>query len=141
MARYGYGPGRVIFELFQNADDATIQHPPSGAARFRLEITSDRLRALHWGRLINHLGPDPQAGERAGWQHDLFNILLMNLSEKREEVTGRFGLGFKSVHLIAHEVGVASGFVACRVQGGMLPEVWEGGREVSHDHAAAGRRA
>jgi hypothetical protein len=141
MVRYGYGPARVIFELFQNADDASIQYPPPGEARFRLEIASDRLLALHWGRLINHLGPEPQVGELKGWQHDLFNMLLMNLSEKREEATGRFGLGFKSVHLIAREVGIASGFAACRVRGGMLPEVWKGGRQVSHDRMAEGRRA
>lgn len=141
IVEFGYYPGRTLFELFQNADDANVQHPPDGEARFCLEVDSDRVRALHWGRLINHPGPDPQAGEREGWQRDLFNMLLMNLSEKREEVTGRFGLGFKSVHLIAGEVGIASGFVACRVRGGMLPEVWEGGRRVSRDHTAEGRRA
>ena len=141
VARYGYGHARVIFELFQNADDASIQHSPLGQARFRIETAPGRLRALHWGRLINHLGPEPQVGERAGWQHDLFNMLLMNLSEKREEVTGRFGLGFKSVHLIAREVGIASRFVACRVRGGMLPEVWKDGRQISHDYADVGRQA
>ena len=63
----------------------------------------------------------------------------MNLSEKREEVTG-LGLGFKSVHLIARKVGIASGFEAsCRVKGGMLPEVWEGGRGGSLDESRDGR--
>lgn len=137
---YGYSPDRVLFELFQNADDASLQHPPPGQACFRLEVAERRMRAVHWGRLINHPGPDAQQGAREGWLRDLFNMLLMNLSEKREDVTGRFGLGFKSVHLIAAEVGIASGFVACRVKGGMLPEVWEGGRQVSLDHSADGRR-
>jgi hypothetical protein len=137
---YGYSPDRVLFELFQNADDASLQHPPPGQACFRLEVVEGRMRAVHWGRLINHPGPDAQQGAREGWLRDLFNMLLMNLSEKREDVTGRFGLGFKSVHLIAAEVGIASGFVACRVKGGMLPEVWEGGRQVSLDHSADGRR-
>ena len=31
IGNYGYGPARVVFELFQNADDATLQHPPEGA--------------------------------------------------------------------------------------------------------------
>lgn len=138
---YGYSPDRVLFELFQNADDASLQHPPPGEACFRLDVEKEQVRAFHWGRLINHPGPDPQQGDRAGWLRDLFNMLLMNLSEKREGVTGRFGLGFKSVHLIAKDVGIASGFVACRVHGGMLPEVWEGGQQISLDHSANGRRA
>ena len=137
---YGYSPDRVLFEFFQNADDASLQHPPPGQARFTLEVAEGRVQTVHWGRLINHGGADPQQGAREGWLRDLFNMLLMNLSEKRKDVTGRFGLGFKSVHLIAAEVGIASGFVACRVRGGMLPEVWEGGRQVSLDYSADGRR-
>ncbi|EDM70661.1 hypothetical protein RAZWK3B_14728 [Roseobacter sp. AzwK-3b] len=138
---YGYSPDRVLFELFQNADDASEQHEPPGRARFRLEVSETEVRALHWGRLINHPGPDPDKGEREGWLRDLFNMLLMNLSEKREGVTGRFGLGFKSVHLIAKEVSIASGFVACKVQGGILPEAWQDGRRLSLDKEDDGRRA
>ncbi len=139
---YGYGPARVVFELFQNADDANLQHRPEGTPICQVVFNSESLRLLHWGRLINHLGSCPTEGERKGWQRDLFNMLLMNLSEKREEVTGRFGLGFKSVHLIAREVGIASGFEAsCRVKGGMLPEVWEVGRTLSLDKSRDGRRA
>lgn len=141
IGSYGYGPARVVFELFQNADDATLQHPPEGASLCRVVFQTERLRLQHWGRLINRPGR-PADGEREGWQRDLFNMLLMNLSEKREDVTGRFGLGFKSVHLIAREVGIASGFEAsCRVKGGMLPEVWEGGRTLSMDEKRDGRSA
>ncbi|MET4130471.1 hypothetical protein [Roseovarius sp. MBR-6] len=141
IGSYGYGPARVVFELFQNADDATLQHPPEVASLCRVVFQTERLRLQHWGRLINRPGR-PADGEREGWQRDLFNMLLMNLSEKREDVTGRFGLGFKSVHLIAHEVGIASGFEAsCRVKGGMLPEVWEGGRTLSMDEKRDGRSA
>lgn len=141
IGSYGYGPARVVFELFQNADDATLQHPPEGASLCRVVFQTERLRLQHWGRLINRPGR-PADGEREGWQRDLFNMLLMNLSEKREDVTGRFGLGFKSVHLIAREVGIASGFEAsCRVKGGMLPEVWEGGRTLSMDEKQDGRSA
>lgn len=131
----------MVFELFQNADDATLQHPPEGEPFCRIVFQAESLRLQHWGRLVNRPGRFAE-GESEGWQRDLFNMLLMNLSEKREEVTGRFGLGFKSVHLIAREVGIASGFEAsCRVTGGMLPEVWEDGRTLSLDDSRDGRRA
>jgi hypothetical protein len=141
IAEFGYNQDRVLFELFQNADDAAIQHPPPGEARFQLIVDDDRLRAAHWGRQINHLGDDPDRGQREGWDHDLLNMLLMNLSEKHLGVTGRFGLGFKSVHMLSSDVGIASGFVACRVRGGMLPDFWEGGRKFSSDLGQDGRRA
>ena len=141
IKNYGYSPDRILFELFQNADDASEQHEPPGRVRFRIEVSDTQLRVLHWGRLINHPGHDPDKGEQEGWPRDLFNMLLMNLSEKREGVTGRFGLGFKSVHLISREVGIASGFVACKIHGGMLPEVWEAGRQLSFDQENQGRRA
>lgn len=138
---YGYDPSRVLFELFQNADDATLQHPAPSEGRFRLTIRDDRINVSHWGRLINHPGPDVEEGIKKGWRSDLFNMLLMNLSEKREDVTGRFGLGFKSVHLLSSRVSVASHFVSCRINGGMLPEAWAEGREVSVRLGAEGRPA
>lgn len=138
---YGYDSSRVLFELFQNADDATYQHPVSTVGRFRLEYGDDRLSISHWGRLINHPGPDVDEGTRKGWRNDLFNMLLMNLSEKREDVTGRFGLGFKSVHLLSKRVSIASHFVSCRIKGGMLPEAWAEGRELSVQQGADGRPA
>jgi hypothetical protein len=141
IEQFGYNPDRVLFELFQNADDAAVQHPPPEPARFRLEVSDGSLRVVHWGRQINHPGADAERGHRERWHHDLFNMLLMNLSDKREGVTGRFGLGFKSVHLLSADIRIASGFVACRVRGGMLPEPWDAGRQVSLDFGQAGRRA
>ncbi|MCW2283153.1 hypothetical protein M2323_000923 [Rhodoblastus acidophilus] len=141
IEQFGYSPDRVLFELFQNADDAAVQHPPPDKAWFRLESLDRGLRVLHWGRPVNHPGEDAEFGQREGWHHDLFNMLLMNLSDKREGVTGRFGLGFKSVHLLSEDVGIASGFVACRVHGGMLPGVWDAGRRISLDFIQDGRRA
>ncbi len=138
---YGYDPSRVLFELFQNADDANLQHPAPSEGRFRLTFRDDRMNISHWGRLINHPGPDVEEGIKKGWRSDLFNMLLMNLSEKREDVTGRFGLGFKSVHLLSSRVSIASHFVSCRINGGMLPEAWAEGREVSVRLGAEGRPA
>ena len=141
IGRYGYGASRVLFELFQNADDASRQHPPPFAPEAQFEFSETVFRIIHWGRLINDLGDEPIEGERNGWQDDLFNMLVFNLSEKREDVTGRFGLGFKSVHLVAHEVAIASRFVSCRVRGGMLPDVWEAGKAASQEAMREGRRA
>lgn len=138
---YGYDPSRVLFEIFQNADDATRQHPAKTEGRFRLNFGDDRLVVSHWGRLINHPGPDVEEGIKKGWRNDLFNMLLMNLSEKGEDVTGRFGLGFKSVHLLSTRVSIASHFVSCQIKGGMLPEAWAEGRELSVREGVDGRPA
>lgn len=141
IGRYGYGPARVAFELLQNADDASSQHKPPFDPACRFEFDEEQWRVLHWGRLINQLGANAKEGERQGWRHDLYNMLLMNLSEKQEEVTGRFGLGFKSVHLVAKHVRIASGFVACEIKGGMLPELWPDGPARSFEASREGRRA
>ena len=87
------------------------------------------------GRVSCHpLGPsrepswlhDPEDGRRLGHGRDLLNMLLMNFSEKRpgDDLTGKFGLGFKSVHVLSDSVGIASGFITLRTAGGFLPKPW-----------------
>jgi hypothetical protein len=130
---FGYSASRVLFELFQNADDAYRQQDaPIEGACFRVEVSSEGsggFRVIHWGRPINHLGPDASEGRRLGHDRDLLNMLLMNFSEKRpgEDLTGKFGLGFKSVHVLSDSVGIASGFIALRTVGGFLPTEWHAG--------------
>jgi hypothetical protein len=87
------------------------------------------LRVIHWGRPINYLGPNPEEGRRLGYGRDLLNMLLMNFSEKRpsDDLTGKFGLGFKSVHVLSDSVGIACGFLSLRTQGGFLPKDWHAG--------------
>jgi ferredoxin-NADP reductase len=57
---FGYSPSRVLFELFQNADDACRQlDDTTDEACFRVELVTDDyrgFRVVHWGRPINHLG-------------------------------------------------------------------------------------
>jgi len=137
----GYNVRRVLFELFQNADDASLQHPPAEEARFRVESQLDRIRTLHWGRLLTHQGHSKEIGQREGYARDLANMLLLNFSDKSEDVTGRFGLGFKSVHLVAHEVRIASRWMACRIHGGMIPSEWPEGPRISEQEKRAGRPA
>lgn len=140
----GYAPARIFFELFQNADDAWQQDPAWTDAPGRFELSRDRgtTTMSHWGRLINVVGAG-NYGERMGWHRDLYHMLLLNLSDKdrAEAVTGKFGLGFKAVHLLADQVRIASRHVACHVRGGLLPDPWDQGKERSFDATRQGRPA
>ena len=143
MRRYGYGTDGVLLELAQNADDALAQ-----AAQIKGEPLSPKTRRLmvrvhehvgtptvdvmHWGRPINDTGGGAfPAGRDRQWDQDLYFMMLMNLSSKSGEApgeasssstTGRFGLGFKSVHLVSSSPCVVSGFIAFSIAGGLLPQ-------------------
>ena len=142
MRRYGYRPDGVLLELAQNADDALAQAAeikggplPPGSRRFLVSVQEDggtpTVDVMHWGRTINDTGgaafPD---GRDRQWDQDLYFMMLMNLSGKPGEApgegsssatTGRFGLGFKSVHLVSSSPLVVSGFMAFSIAGGLLP--------------------
>ena len=141
MRRYGYGPDSVLLELAQNADDALVQAaqikggPLPPAARQLLIQVHDQdgptLDVTHWGRPINDTGgPAFPPGRERQWDQDLYFMMLMNLSGKPGEApgenrssstTGRFGLGFKSVHLISPTPSVTSDFIAFSIAGALLP--------------------
>lgn len=140
MGEHGYDASNVIFELFQNAEDAYRQagrNERHERPYFRVETENGILRVWHEGRPINDRGTDLQLAEARGYDRDLLNMLVRNLSEKRAEdaVTGRFGLGFKSVHLLASEARVASGMVTARIRGAFLPERWDDAPEKCRDGA------
>jgi hypothetical protein len=144
---FGYSASRVLFELFQNADDAYRQQDAAiKDGCFRVDISSEGsggFRVTHWGRPVNHLGPDARNGRRLGHDRDLLNMLLMNFSEKRpgEDLTGKFGLGFKSVHVLSDSVGIASGFIALRTVGGFVPTAWPNGIDEAEAQKRDGRKA
>ncbi len=142
IQRFGYRADSVLLELAQNADDALTQTAEiaggsvSPAAR-RLLVRVDEhdgiptLDVTHFGRPINDTGGAtfPEGRERQ-WDQDLYFMMLLNLSGKPGEApgqpmaastTGRFGLGFKSVHLVSTEPSVVSGFLAFSIAGGLLP--------------------
>ena len=142
MRRYGYRNDGVLLELAQNADDALAQAaeikggpmPPS-TRRFHVGVHENggvpTLDVVHWGRPINDTGGAAfPAGRDRQWDQDLYFMMLMNLSGKPGEMpgkalssatTGRFGLGFKSVHLLSSSPSVVSGFIAFSIAGGLLP--------------------
>ena len=86
----------------------------------------------HFGRPINDTGgAEFSGGQDRQWDQDLYFMMLMDLSGKPGEVpgqaaaastTGRFGLGFKSVHLISEAPSVVSGSLAFSIEGGLLPK-------------------
>ena len=143
MRRYGYGPDSVLLELAQNADDALAQAAeikggplPPATCRLLIRVHehdgTPTVDITHWGRPINDTGGAafPEGRERQ-WDQDLYFMMLMNLSGKPGEAperaassstTGRFGLGFKSVHLVSSSPSVVSGFIGFSIAGGLLPQ-------------------
>lgn len=133
---------QVLFELFQNADDAAAQLAEMLAhagpldedvrtsvqrsRRFRVEAKVGgwgTLRVTHWGRGINqhHVGGAFRAGRERGYDLDLRNMLALHYSEKDEGATGRFGLGFKSVFLLTDAPRVTGPRPLLRGGAGILP--------------------
>ncbi|MBD5804510.1 hypothetical protein AZOA_39530 [Azoarcus sp. Aa7] len=133
-----YEPSSIAFELFQNADDAVSEmqllHESSGQAvlpsrtigRFVVEGDGDVLRFIHWGRPINFTGQGVAANP--AYQDDLENMLILSASDKdgAQPVTGKFGLGFKSVLLATDSPRILSADLRARIIGGCLPERWTG---------------
>ncbi len=143
IRRFGYREDSVLLELAQNADDALAQAaeiagcaPPSAACRLVVRVHEHlgvpTIDVIHHGRPINDTGgPDFPAGRDRQWDQDLYFMMLLNLSGKPGEepgqavassTTGRFGLGFKAVHLVSSAPSVVSGFLAFSIAGGLLPQ-------------------
>lgn len=127
IGREQYVPESVPFELFQNADDALAQlaNNPDAPRIFVMEVEDEALRFAHWGRPINH--PDEATGElKRSYERDLVKMLILHGSDKQvgdddAAVTGKFGLGFKSVYLLTDNPQVISGDLAFDVVGAIYP--------------------
>jgi hypothetical protein len=134
-----YELSSIAFELFQNADDAVSEmqklhadggelHPisPPAIGRFVVEREDDVLRFIHWGRPINYTGPGRNANP--AYRDDLENMLILSASDKdsAQPVTGKFGLGFKSVLLATDTPRIMSADLRATIIGGCLPERWTG---------------
>ena len=128
----GYSPKRILFELFQNADDAAVQAEQKMAAfEIRERPQQGQIDIVHWGRPVNDYSLNSELGQNLQYDSDLLNMLQLNTSAKeaKDGVTGHFGLGFKSVHLIARSVHLGSGLsISTKISGGFLPGPWPEGR-------------
>jgi hypothetical protein len=135
---FQYERNGILFELFQNADDAALElarcetYPTIEArieySRFHIEIKSNTLYILHWGRPINYRGNADTQANWPGFEEDLEKMLILSASGKSDDkaVTGRFGLGFKSVFLACDSPKIISGDLKVNIVAGFLPKVWQG---------------
>lgn len=129
--QYGYDISSIPFELFQNADDALLEYEQllgksvPERNRFVLSLQDHGLAVMHWGRPINrNTHPDLQDkdSELSGFKRDLVKMLSFSDSSKGEDETGKFGLGFKTVHLISNQPCVISSDLKFMIYAGLLPK-------------------
>ena len=136
LAQYQYGEASVPFELWQNADDAVCELESLGPqdsqtelGLFTLTVAASGLEAVHFGRLINQYRlPGGGSREDLGFKRDLEKMVVQSISDKAEStsqggaaLTGKFGLGFKSVFLVADVPEVVSGSLDFAIRGGIYP--------------------
>jgi len=140
MRDYQYTTASIPFELFQNADDAVVElaaikaYPrmteeigedliPDDVRRFLVNIDEDSLIFVHWGRPVNAEGSGGFPGRERGFHHDLEKMLVLSSSDKSPagKVTGKFGLGFKSVLLATDRPKLLSGQLATEIIAGLCP--------------------
>lgn len=152
---FQYDVSGIIFELFQNADDAAIEldilnrdlnncEQMEGAFQtFVVDIGKDAIRTIHWGRPINYCPPAIDDNRTDDYRRDLEKMLILSSSDKSQKagVTGKFGLGFKSVLLATDSPKVLSGDLRFEIIGGVLPQPWEAASkaaEVMREHSSPG---
>lgn len=137
-----YDVSSIPFEIFQNADDAVTElqllqiadgrteFSDASIGNFVLSANKDTLRFVHWGRPINYTGIK---NTNASYRNDLERMLMLGGSDKTSSngnVTGKFGLGFKSTLLASDTPRVWSRDLRFEVIAGCLPKKWELANEV-----------
>jgi hypothetical protein len=127
MKDFQYELQSIPFEIFQNSDDAVVELGDfktitSPARRLVIDIEGRVIRFMHWGRKINS---NPGGDENRGFHRDLEKMLVLSSSDKPigEGVTGKFGLGFKSVFLCCDRPRILSGDLHVEIVGGVLPQI------------------
>jgi hypothetical protein len=132
---YQYRIESVLFELFQNADDAVAELKTATGKHSALldlyrsavvELQDDALVFAHWGRAVNQVLVDTDGSASVGHRHDLVKMLALQTSDKQANgetapLTGKFGLGFKTVYLLSDRPRILSGRLAFDIAGGIYP--------------------
>ena len=158
---FGYDKTSIPFEIFQNADDALValemmgQNQPLPESRIQFILMSqsttreskfDTIMMMYRGRPINcFIHPDyrDRNFRDKGFEQDLQKMLSFNYSDKSSNnndseydntVTGKFGLGFKSVHLICREPHIRSHRLSFKIVGGLLPSKLTRLDEINFNH-------
>lgn len=136
LSNYQYEKSGIPFELFQNADDALLEMKrylleedfDNQIKQFNIKIEGNVLYLSHWGRPINYRGTSEVQKKWPHFAYDLKKMLTLSASGKSDDtgVTGRFGLGFKSVFLACDSPKIISGDLKVNIVAGFLPEVWVG---------------
>ncbi|HKB42611.1 MAG TPA: hypothetical protein VKD72_39650, partial [Gemmataceae bacterium] len=122
---FAYVPASIPFEILQNADDATVELLDEGRDWFGVWAAEGRVAFLHEGRAINQPPVGQPHDPLLGHERDLEKMLVLSSSDKpasAQGLTGKFGLGFKSVFLVCDEPLARSGSLGFRVLGGLYPE-------------------
>ncbi len=136
---YQYDAKSVPFEMFQNADDAVVElsqvadpnaaeiAPPRAVQKFSVGSTAASVRFAHWGRLINARAGGGGNPEVRDFHRDLQKMLVLSSSDKPvgHNLTGKFGLGFKSALLACDRPRLLSGQMRVEIVGGVLPKPWD----------------
>lgn len=134
---YQYRVDSIPFELFQNADDAYAERIQCGSVprdensgdvpSFTVLADAGRVAFVHYGRRINQC-PTEWGADTRGFDNDLWKMSVLSLSNKGQAgqagsapVTGKFGLGFKSVFLVCDKPRILSGRLALEFLGGIYP--------------------
>jgi hypothetical protein len=132
---FQYSEESIAFELFQNADDASRELLQIGGNDcypkpdiFYMHWDNFRMVFAHSGRAINNQLRNRaftyEDGVEAGFNRDLEKMLVMSYSDKGDQhwqVTGKFGLGFKSVFIVSKNPKVLSGSLGFEVLAGIYP--------------------
>ncbi len=136
MRDFQYTEKSVPFELFQNADDAVVEQLQIDAypddpdlstqqadALFVVNKHERSIQCLHWGRPVNATGSGGFPGRERGFHQDLEKMLVLSSSNKGTEnlLTGKFGLGFKSVLLVTDRPRFVSGRLGVEIVAGLYP--------------------
>ena len=125
---FQYDEKSVIFELFQNADDAVSELLEMELTPIRNEfivnLENKTLSIMHWGRKINQDRGGSltvEKNKKRRYNDDVLKMLSIGYSRKGDNQTGKFGLGFKSIYSICESPKILSGQLGFQISGAIFP--------------------